>query len=275
MPLFTLRYLQLICLIFIILFLSGCTALNPHAKADYTVGIADMDFVFVKGGTFQMGSSSHSSEQPVHSVTVPDLYVGMFEVTYEQFEQYCTQAPRCELPYKVSWVQGDLPIVNATWYDANGYATWLSEKTGLRFRLPTEAEWEYFARAGTITPFWSGTSLPPNSANCADCGSKWDNKMAAPVGSFAPNPWKIYDTAGNVAEWTLDSYTNSYKNTTSDATAVTIDKSKRKIQRGGAWTYKQIDLRSASRDRGQAHRRYKEVGFRLVLSDTDIYPASK
>jgi formylglycine-generating enzyme required for sulfatase activity len=85
-----------------------------------------------------------------------------------------------------------------TWYDAAAYTEWLAEQTGKRYRLPSEAEWEYAARAGTETAYWWGNDIGANRANCNGCGSQWDNQETAPVGSFDPNPFGLYDTSGNV-----------------------------------------------------------------------------
>lgn len=251
---------------------TGCAAIQPKAKADYTVDVAGMDFAFVKGGTFQMGSNQNSDEQPVHSVNIDDLFVGMYEVTFEQFDQYCETSPQCETPSDKKWGRGNRPAINVSWNASNAYAEWLSEQTGLKFRLPTEAEWEYFARGGTTTPYWTGKTLPKGSANCKDCGSKWDNKMTAPVGSFAPNPWKIYDTAGNVVEWVLDDFEKGYENAPTDGSALVIADRNRKVQRGGAWSYSSDELRSAARDYRRPNSAKDDTGFRLVLIPTEQIP---
>ncbi|GAB6082831.1 formylglycine-generating enzyme family protein [Desulfuromonas carbonis] len=232
-----------------------------------------MDFVFVKGGSFQMGSDQKPDEQPVHDVKVDDLFVGMYEVTFTQFDQYCKMIPReCEPPDDQNWGRGSRPVINVSWQDANAYADWLSKQTGHRFRLPTEAEWEYFARAGTSTPYWSGATLSSGLANCANCGSKWDNKSTAPVGSFRPNPWNIYDTMGNVIEWVTDSYKTNYTNAPTDGAAVIINTESRKVQRGGAWNYQANDLRSTARDYRKANSHTLDAGFRLVLEPSAHLP---
>jgi formylglycine-generating enzyme required for sulfatase activity len=156
------RYLlgQFMILVLASYLLSGCAGLKSQPRADYTAEITDMDFVFVKGGSFQMGSMERPDERPVHTVTVGDLFVGMYEVTFAQYDHYCQTAPRCEPPSDLRWGRGAPPTISVSWHDANAYARWLSEQTGQTFRLPTEAEWEYFARAGTATPYWSGKRCP-------------------------------------------------------------------------------------------------------------------
>jgi formylglycine-generating enzyme required for sulfatase activity len=223
-----------------------------------------MDFAFVEGGSFKMGSDHRSSEQPVHTVTVADMFVGMYEVTFNQYDQFCDTTNR-EKPGDEGWGRGARPAINVTWDDANDFADWLSKKTGYSFRLPTEAEWEYFARAGSSTTYWTGDTIPPNSANCYDCGSKWDSKMTAPVGSFEPNPWGVYDTMGNVVEWVADNYQGNYNGAPIDGTAMIIDGNTRRGQRGGAFESPKKYLRSAARDQRSYDARKNDQGFRLVL----------
>lgn len=256
---------QLFTLFLLVLLLNGCASLAPKIQSDYLVKEAEMPFVFIEGDEFQMGNNAISTEQPLHNVSVGDLFVGVFEVTFAQYDRYCSATPHCEKPSDEGWGRKHRPVINVSWDDANAYASWLSEKAGHQFRLPTEAEWEYFARAGTTTDYWPGDSLPSNSANCMDCGSPWDNKMTAPVGSFPANPWGIYNTLGNVVEWVQDDATDNYVEANKDGSARVIPDSTRKIQRGGAWDYPKSDLRSAYRDSRKAGARTNDAGFRLVL----------
>ncbi len=273
MPYLRLSVLKALTLALSVLLVSGCASIQPKAKANYSVDLAGMDFVFIKGGTYQMGSDQKSDEQPVHEVTVEDLFVGMHEVTFAQFDQYCKTIPQqCEPPSDQEWGRGNRPVIYVSWQDANAYADWFSEQTGHKFRLPTEAEWEYFARAGTTTPYWSGATLSKGLANCSDCGSKWDNKSTAPVGSFRPNPWGIYDTMGNVIEWVTDSYENNYTNAPTTGSAVISSTDSRKVQRGGSWDYTARDLRSTARDYRRANSRTRDGGFRLVLEPSAQTP---
>lgn len=245
------------------LLFNGCAGLGMKAKPDYTVDSVDMDFVYVKGGSYQMGSSALLADQPVQTITVDDLFVGMYEVTFDQFEAYCRSVKSCESPPDNEWGRGQRPVININWLQANAYAEWLSQTTGLVFRLPTETEWEYFARAGTTTDYWTGTTLPLNRANCKDCGDKWGNQTA-PVGSFPPNPWKIYDTLGNVQEWMLDDYQPVY--------GTLPDEPKGKSVRGGAWRYQRDELSVAIRDYKNLQKANNSTGFRLVLLPDKTLP---
>jgi formylglycine-generating enzyme required for sulfatase activity len=124
-------------------------------------------------------------------------------VTFEEYAKFATAVGR-KLPEGEGWGTGNRPVINVSWKDAVAYAEWLSEQTGKRYRLPSEAEWEYAAGAGTETKYWWGNEVGINRANCDGCGSQWDNKQTAPVGSFDANPLGLYDTAGKVFEWVQD-----------------------------------------------------------------------
>jgi formylglycine-generating enzyme required for sulfatase activity len=253
----------------ILLMLTGCALFGP--RPDYTVEVADMDFVFVKGGAFQMGSSDRPDEQPIHSVTIQDLFVGMHEVSFEQYDLYCNQQPGCKLPYDFKWGRADRPVVHVSWHDANAYAAWLSQQTGQKLRLPTEAEWEYFARAGTTTRYWTGETFPEGEANCKDCDDE-QPIMTIPVGSYDPNPWGLYDITGNVQEWTADDYRNNYKNAPVDGSPVIYPNAPGKAIRGGSWRSGLSNMTSSSRGQFVSRRANKFIGFRLVMQPSSTLP---
>jgi formylglycine-generating enzyme required for sulfatase activity len=232
-----------------------------------------MNFVFVPPGTFQMGSltGKNNRELPVHEVTLPGFAVGMYEVTFAQYDAFCEATGR-EKPSDEGWGRKNRPVINVRWDDANAYAAWLSKETGLSFSLPSEAQWEYFARAGTTSRYWTGDSLEKGEANCSDCGSKWDDKMTAPVGYFKHNPWRIYDTAGNVHEWCLDDLHRTYQGAPTDGQAWFGGDEQRKVNRGGAWNSAPRYLASHSRDYREKDIPRNSIGFRLVLEQFDITP---
>jgi len=147
-----------------------------------------------------------------------------------------------------------------SWHDATAYAKWLSQQTGQKYRLPTEAEWEYAARAGTSTAYWWGNSIGSNKANCRNnyCGDRF--KYTAPVGSFAPNPFGLYDTAGNVWEWTCSEYENKYKG----SEKLCKENVSLGVIRGGSWGCGPRSVRVPHRYRGSVDYRFDYVGFRLV-----------
>ena len=136
--------------------------------------------------------------------------IGRREVTFAEWDQ-CADAGACKhRPDDHGWGRGDRPVVNVSWDDAKLYLAWLSQKTGQRYRLPSEAEWEYAARAGTKTPFWWGRDVGSGHAQCETCGSPANPKIVA-TGSFRPNGFGLYDTAGNAAEWVEDCWNDNYR----------------------------------------------------------------
>lgn len=246
--------------------MTGCAPVSKVVPPDYVDPVTLMEFIWLEGGTYQMGDHTQKKarELPVHQVSLAPFAVGMYEVSFNQYDSFCEATGR-EKPSDEEWGRGNRPVINVSWQDAMDFAQWLSNELGLRFSLPTEAQWEYFARAGTKGNYWTGKKLPQNAANCRDCGSRWDEKMTAPVGSFQPNPWGIYDTMGNVAEWTLDDWQPGYTNAPADGSAFTTDQATDKVYRGGSWEYSQKELQSATRDWLNPKQKNNTVGFRLIL----------
>lgn len=138
-----------------------------------------------------------ADEKPVHRVTIAPFLMSKYEVTFAQYDAFAAATNR-DKPHDQGWSRGNRPMINVSWDDAAAYADWLSAQTGKRYRLPTEAEWEYAARAGNRTEYCWGNDIGYSQANCDGCGSRWDNKQTAPVGSFQPNPFGLYDMHGNV-----------------------------------------------------------------------------
>ena len=173
--------------------------------------------------------------------------VGQYEVTFAEYDKFAEDTNK-DKPSDKGWGRDNRPVINVSWHDANDYAKWLSKQTGYIYRLPTEAEWAYAARAGTTTHYWWGNDIGTNNANCDGCGSKWDNQKTAPVGSFAANNFHIYDTVGNVLEWCSDKYSNGLSN----------------IIPFGSWTKSaRYNASSVCRNYGSPDDRYLYVGFRL------------
>ncbi len=258
-----------------ILFFSGCTLTTgpftktpSKANADYIEPTTGMGFVFVAGGSFKMGDingNGNKRERPVHQVAVEDAAVGMYEVTFEEYDKFCEATGR-EKPSDEGWGRDYRPVINVSWHDATAFAEWLSKKSNQTFSLPSEAQWEYFARAGTTTEHWMGDKVSKETAQCKDCSSKSEATMTAPVGSFPPNPWGIYDTAGNVSEWCQDDHHKDYTGAPDDGRAWSNGKSDRAIHRGDGWSAPSFDLRSANRDRSAKDRVSDRIGFRLITT---------
>ena len=154
--------------------------------------------------------------------------------------------------------------MNVSWYDAVAYADWLSRQTGHRYRLPSEAEWEYAARAGARTRFWWGDQAGAGHANCAGCGSPWDSKSTAPVGRFPASPFGLSDLAGNVWEWVADCYHSSYEGVPVDGRAHDPPLCGQRVVRGGSWVLPPREMRAASRWRWFPVLTADELGFRVA-----------
>jgi formylglycine-generating enzyme required for sulfatase activity len=211
-----------------------------------------------------MGASDNDREKPVHEVRIGSPFaVGLREVTFEQWDK-CVEGGGCKYrPDDHGWGRGDHPVINMSWSDAKEYVTWLSKKTGATYRLPTEAEWEYAARGGTSTPFWWGRSVGAQHANCKECGTG-KSQRTLPVGSYKPNPFGLYDTAGNVAEWVEDCWNDNYEGAPSDGSAWTKGECRLRVLRGGSFDSDSDYLRSNSRFRYDIDVRYFGNGFRVV-----------
>jgi len=217
-------------------------------------------------GQFTMGSprsSPYFDERPPRAVQVRRFSIGKYEVTFEEFDRFAESTGR-PFPDDDGRGRARHPAVNVTWDDAVSYAEWLSEQTGRRYRLPTEAEWEYAARAGTATFHWWGNGPAEGRANCFDCGSQWDGRQAAAVGALASNALGLHDTAGNVMEWVRDCYRETYAGAPRDAAAVDSGDCTARIARGGSYRSVQDNVRSAKRAPFAPQTRSDELGFRLA-----------
>jgi serine/threonine-protein kinase len=221
--------------------------------------------VVIPAGTFQMGSKQgRSNEKPVHPVTIRKPFaLGKYEVTFAEYDVFAKATSR-KLPDSEGWGRGTRPVMNISWLDAKAYVTWLSRKTRRTFRLPTESEWEYAARAGTESKFSWGDKIGRNHANCDGCGTRWDNKKTAPVGEFEPNAFGLYDMHGNVWEWVEDCYKDSYWLVPDQGSANTRGYCNYRVLRGGSWYLNPSDLRSANRSRTEPAKRSPYYGFRVA-----------
>lgn len=221
------------------------------------------EMVFLSEGTFPMGSNhGRSDERPLHHITLNAFAIGKYAVTFDEYDSFCVATGRTK-PDDQGWGRGRQPVINVSWYDAVAYAEWLSQQTGENYRLPTEAEWEYAARAGTTTEYWWGDNVGRNQANCYGCNSQWDNIKTAEVGSFSANPWGLFDTAGNVWEWTCSEYA-SYRSGKENSCAENSDTTTRRVLRGGAWSSSTRAARVAYRGNKSPNNRDNNSGFRIV-----------
>lgn len=223
--------------------------------------------VMLPAGSFSMGStvaSPYFDERPAHEVTLRSFSISKFEITFNEYDRFARATGR-HLPPDEGWGRGTRPVINVSWDDALAYTRWLSEQTGSRYRLPTEAEWEYAARGGTTTRYWWGNG-PTQAlhANCFDCGSEWDGARTAPVGSFRANPLSLHETAGNVMEWTQDCYVANYADAPANGSARMVSPCDARVVRGGSYSSSLDALRSAARAKRVPQSRIDNLGFRVV-----------
>ena len=230
------------------------------------------EMMVVPAGSFTMGSPTsepgHSAEEgPQHTVTIARQFaVGRFEVTFDEWDA-CAADGGCNgyKPSDEGWGRGRRPVINVSWDDAKAYVAWLSKKTGKSYRLLSEAEYEYATRAGTQTAYPWGNAVGTNNANCHACGSQWDARQTAPVGSFAANGFGLYDMVGNVREWTEDCYHDSYRGAPADGSAwIEGANCSSRVVRGGSWLIAPAFLRSAARYWFSPDYRLNYLGFRVA-----------
>lgn len=219
--------------------------------------------IAVPAGHFTMGSDRHRpNERPEHQVTIDSPFaIGVYEVTMREWDA-CLREGGCRFSPKANDDQ-DLPVSNLSWDDTQQYTAWLSKKTGQAYRLPTEAEWEYAARGGTDSDFWWGHAAGKENANCKDCGTEWDGQGPAPVGSFKPNPFGLYDVHGNLWEWTMDCANRSYKDAPTNGEVWLRGDCLGRMLRGGSWNLGSDYLRVSRRNSYDRDVRYYLHGFRV------------
>ena len=228
------------------------------------------EMTVIPAGRFTMGSPAdergrRGHEGPQREVTIARPFaIGTYEITYDQWDA-CVRDGGCT--YELvdeGWGRGDRPVAAASWFDAQEYVIWLAATTGQPYRLPSEAEWEYAARGGTTTIYYWGDQKDAGHTVCQSCGSEWDNRSTAPIGSFAPNPFGLHDMLGNVWEWTDDCWNQSLGGAPADGSAWTAGDCAGRVLRGGAWFSFPINIRAAVRMRGVVENRYLSKGFRIA-----------
>jgi formylglycine-generating enzyme required for sulfatase activity len=228
------------------------------------------EMVVIPAGSFTMGSPQaepghQPSEAPRHNVRIAEPFaVSKFEVTFAEWDACAAYGDCIRHVDDRGWGRGRQPVISVSWDDAQRYVAWLSKIAGKSYRLPTEAEYEYAARAGTQTAYPWGDAIGSNNANCAGCGSQWDGAQTAPVGSFAPNRLGLHDMVGNVWEWVEDCLHEDYSGAPADGSAwMTGDCSRHRL-RGGSWASFLDEIRSATRTRSAAADRLSIIGFRVA-----------
>jgi len=219
-------------------------------------------------------------ELPVRTVTFAKPFaIGKYEVTFTEYDRFAEATGR-EKPDDWGWGRGLRPVINVSWDDAKAYASWLSEQTGKRYRLASEAEWEYATRGGTVTPFSTGECIDTDQANYngnfgwQDCARTDLNRAKTlEAGSLPANPLGLHEVHGNVWEWAQDCWHDSYKDAPTDGSAweeAGGGDCVRRVLRGGSWNDQPADVRSALRNWTTTEYRNFDVGFRLA-QDLGLY----
>lgn len=233
------------------------------------------ELMVVKGGFFTMGSPDDEAaghplalggrdpnEGPQRRVGIRTFAVGRFAVTFDEWAACVADGGVSGYsPSDNGWGRGRRPVVHVSWDDAQAYVRWLSERTGKAYRLLSEAEWEYAARAGTTTTYWTGETITSAQAN-------FDSAIGGtqPVGSYPANPFGLFDMTGNVWEWVEDCWSSSHADAPTDGSARTTPGCPQHVLRGASWVDAPLYLRSAARTKGAATMRFINMGFRVARS---------
>jgi len=232
----------------------------------HLVSVAEPEMVPISAGSYQQGDirgQGSEDEQPVRSVTIKPFAMGMYEVTFAEYDRY-TELTGGRLPSDESWGREKRPVINVSWDEAVAYARWLSEATGKRYRLPTESEWEYAARSKGKDEIWA---VPSDEAQLKNYAVYQAGKTE-PVGKpRKPNELDLYDMSGNVWEWVEDCWHRDYTDAPRDGSAwlkTNEGDCGQRVIRGGSWGNDPVDLRVSVRSRFLADFRDFNIGFRLA-----------
>lgn len=229
------------------------TSRSEHIKRDKSrdqlKGVFGPEMVKVPAGSLTISGKNKDDQQ---EIKFDSFYISKYEITFKEYDLFAIATDR-ELPSDEEWGREQRPVINVSSRDAESYTEWLSKQTSSHYRLPTEEEWEYAARGGTESIYWWG-SPKIKQANCNNCINKWDGKRTAPVGRFSPNRFKIYDTIGNVMEWTLSCGSKGK------------DCSKQ-IVRGSYFRTPMEELNTPKREILNTKSKRNHIGFRIVRID--------
>ena len=231
------------------------------------------ELVVVPAGTNTLGDTTGAGieiERPTYKVIISKPFaIGKYEVTFDEYDFFCEQTG-CKKPFSEGWGRGERPVIDITWHDADAYVKWLSIQTGENYYLPSEAQWEYTARAGTQTNYWWGNEPGDKLAQCGDCAAinrcKDCKDVPLIVGSFKANPYGLYEVHGNVSEWTADCGSLRNSLTPSDGLPRLDGDCTKHIIKDGSWWSNTRFIRAAVRSSAVEGVTYKSkhVGFRVA-----------
>jgi formylglycine-generating enzyme required for sulfatase activity len=218
----------------------------------------------IPAGAFTMGQAKGDpSAAPQHTVTVRAFAIGQYPVTVGEWKA-CVVGGGCSFTPRMANANDRTPVHNLSWDDAQQYVLWVSRSTGEKYRLPTEAEWEYAARAHTSTRYWWGDAVGTMLANCSDCGGSQDGRTPLPVGSFKPNAFGLHDIHGGVAQWVADCWFANYQGAPSDASARDQKNCQKRVLRGGSFRTDRETITASARGSYDSSVRYIAHGFRVA-----------
>jgi formylglycine-generating enzyme required for sulfatase activity len=234
------------------------------------------EMVVVPAGRFLMGAAKaekgrQAAEEPQHEVTVAAPFaISEFEITFDEWEA-CALEGGCAnyRPQDSGWGRGRRPVIYVSYDDTKAYIEWLRQKSGKAYRLPSEADWEFAARAGTSTPFAAGETLAPTQANFDASNLPGTRKQGTyqgttvEVGTFPANPYGLHDMEGNVFEWVEDCANKNHAGAPADASPRGGDCSRR-VAKGGAWYYEAEFARPSARMSFPKGSRLNVIGFRVA-----------
>ncbi len=221
---------------------------------------------WIRAGSFTMGNplALNADERPEHNVTLKAFAIGVHEITVGDYKKFA-RSTGIKMPKLGPMAdQDDVPITYVSWNDALAYAKWLSQQTGKDYNLPTEAQWEYVARAGTDTAYWWGRELGRGNAHCFACDTGLDPRQPTAVGRFKPNAFGVYDTAGNAQEWVYDCFHSSYEGAPSDGGVFEGGECNFRVLRGGGYGSGPDRMTSSARDKLRVDRGNDQSGLRVV-----------
>lgn len=232
------------------------------------------EMVDIPAGSFTMGcldkrdqynGGCADDERPAHIVNLNAFQIGKYEITFKEWDA-CEQAMACPHIDDQKWGRDLRPVINVNWYDVQTYIKWLNQQTGKNYRLPTEAEWEYTARAGSESTYSWGNDINCSRANYGSIANACKAYQTQTVGYYTPNNMGIYDMVGNVWEWVQDWYDGNYYRSSPNANPQGPKSGTNRVLRGGSWNDYDGDVRAARRSRNNPITRNDAIGFRLALN---------
>jgi formylglycine-generating enzyme required for sulfatase activity len=246
-----------------LLILQGCESGNPATMLSKNDPIEDM--VRLEGGTFPMNAKLYSfTNGPSINVMVSPFYLSRYEVTFNAYDSYTDDVEKKRKDDN-GWGRGERPVINISWNEARDYTEWLSKKYNKKYRLPTEAEWEYAYRAGSTNYFPWGAKMSDNTCWYIENSEK----MTHPVGTREPNPFGLYDMCGNVWEWVNDYFSyfpkNSGDQVFKNPKGGSGEDYKTRVERGGAWNSFAYQALSSFRFSQKPKKKFNNLGFRIAM----------